>query len=97
MVRAVWAIKSALAGTGGGVAPAELAKLVAELAHPTSGAVLPAPETVVFGCDAPRAPVSKHRTKPIHSGKRYGRLNRPEAGPDRVGRLPPKTRGPSAA
>ena len=43
---------------------------------------LPGPETAVFGCSAPCAPIQKRHTEPIYYGKRLGRLHAPREGPD---------------
>jgi hypothetical protein len=38
---------------------------------------MPRPETAVLGREAACAPIQKRHTKPIHCGKRYGRLTTP--------------------
>ena len=47
---------------------------------------LPGPETAVFGCSAPCAPIQKRHTEPIYYGKRLGRLHAPREGPDSTSR-----------
>ena len=47
---------------------------------------LPGPETAVFGCSAPCAPIQKRHTEPIYYGKRLGGLHAPREGPDSTSR-----------
>ena len=49
---------------------------------PRPSSPLPGPETAVFGCSAPCAPIQKRHTEPIYYGKRLGRLHAPREGPD---------------
>ena len=44
---------------------------------PRPSSPLPGPETAVFGCSAPCAPIQKCHTEPIYYGKRLGRLHGP--------------------